>query len=75
MQKGGMSKYAAEVAEIAGKLSRAILQKDGDRLVKDPSNFDLEILEVLREVGKRTSSEVVAALASRVTDEEKKRIR
>ena len=69
-----MSKYAAEVSELAGKLAQAILAKDGERLLEDPSNFDLEILQVLREVGKKTSADVVGELASRLATQEKKTV-
>jgi hypothetical protein len=65
-------RYAAEIADLSKKLTQAILEKDGDRLLDDPQDFDLEILNLLREVGKKTSGEVTSALASRLSAREKK---
>ncbi len=72
-QKGGMAhRYAAEIADLSKKLTQAILEKEGDRLVDDARDLDLEVLELLREVGKKTTGEVTSALASRLSAREKK---
>jgi hypothetical protein len=72
-QKGRMAhRYAAEIADLSKKLTQAILEKDGDRLMDDPQDVDLEILTLLREVGKKTTGEVTSAVASRLSAREKK---
>jgi hypothetical protein len=65
-------RYAAEIADLSKKLTQAILEKEGDRLVDDARDLDLEVLELLREVGKKTTGEVTSALASRLSAREKK---
>ena len=65
-------RYAAEIADLSKKLTQAILEKDGDRLMDDPQEVDLEILTLLREVGKKTTSEVTSAVSSRLSAREKK---
>ena len=39
-QERGMGhRYAAEIADLSRRLTQAILEKDGDRLVDDPRNL------------------------------------
>jgi len=72
-QRRGMgNRYAAEITDLSRKLTQAILEKDGSRLLEDPRDVDLEILNLLREVGRKTVGDVTAELASRLSEREKK---
>jgi uncharacterized protein (DUF2267 family) len=64
--------YAGEIADFSKRLAQVILQKQGDQLLEDPSHVDLDVLSVLREVGKGTTAEVMNALSARLSELEKK---
>lgn len=66
--------YDTEVGAISKLLIKAILDKEGKRLLENPGSVDLDILNILREVGSTTTGGVVQELASRLAEQEKKSV-